>query len=82
MNMVADVISRLSMFGLYQDNENQEVQLSLEDAVENIIEVIHHIHSTCTATTYNKIDKLNLNFLQREQQQDNVCKKVKEIKGK
>ena len=31
-NMVADVISRLKMFGLYQDNDNEEVQLSLEDA--------------------------------------------------
>ena len=37
-NMVADVISRLRMYGLYQDNNNEEVQLSLEDTVRNIIE--------------------------------------------
>ena len=50
---------------------------------ENIIEEIHHIQSTPTATTYNKIDKLNLNILQREQKQNNFSKKkVKEIKAK
>ena len=79
--MVADVISRLRTFGLYQkndnkevqlslenaDNDNKEVQLSLEDAVKNIIEEMHHIHSAPTTTTYNKIDKLSLDLLQREQ---------------
>ena len=39
-NMVADVISRLRTSGLYQDNNNEEVQLSHEDAIENIIEEI------------------------------------------
>ena len=66
-NMVADAISRPRMYGLYQDN-NSEVQLSLVDAVKNIIEKIHHIKSAPTATTYNKINKLNLDQLQREQQ--------------
>ena len=61
--MVADVISRLMTFGLYQDNDNEEVHLSLEGTLKNIIEEIHHIHSIPTATTYNKIDKLNLNIL-------------------
>ena len=79
---VVDAISRLRMFGLYKDNNNEEVQLSLEDSVKNIIEEIHHIHSTSTAATYNKIDKLNLDILWREQQWDNFCKKkVKEIKA-
>ena len=40
-NVVADVISRLRSYGLYQDNNNEDIQLSLEDAVENIIEEIH-----------------------------------------
>ena len=31
--------------------------------VENIIEEIHHIAYAPTATTYNKIDKLNLDLL-------------------
>ena len=44
-NMVADTISRLRTFGLYQDN-NEEVQLSLEDVIENMIEEIHSIEST------------------------------------
>ena len=37
-NVVADAISRLRMFGLYQDNNNEEVQLSLTDVIKNIIE--------------------------------------------
>ena len=61
--MVADVISRLRTYGLYQDNNSEEVKMSLEDAIENIIEEIHHMNSVPTAATYNKIDKLNLNLL-------------------
>ena len=55
-NVVADTISRLRKFGLYQDNDNEDVQLSLEDTVKSIIEEIHHIHPTPTATAYNKIN--------------------------
>ena len=79
--MVADAISRWRTYGLYQDNNNEEVQLSLKDAVKNIIEEIHNINSAPTTITYNKIDKLNLYLLWREQQWDSFCKKkVKEIK--
>ena len=38
-NVVADAISRFRMFVLYHDNNNKEVQLSLEDAIENIIKI-------------------------------------------
>ena len=77
------MISRQQAFSLYQDNNNKEVHLSLEEAVKSIIEKIHHIPSTPTATTYNKIDKLNLDLLWREQQWDNFGKnKVKEMKTK
>ena len=62
-NMVADALYRLRTYGLYQDNKNEEVQLSLEDAVENFIEEIHHINAAPTATLYNKIGKLNLDLL-------------------
>ena len=80
-NIVADAISRL--IGLYQDNETKEAQLSLEDADENILEEMHIIHSTPNVANYNKIEKLNLNILWREQQWDNFCKKkVKKIKAK
>ena len=44
--VVADAISRLRTFGLYQDHDNEEIQLSLEDAFENNIEEIHSIEST------------------------------------
>ena len=45
-NMVADAISGLRMFGLYQDNNNEEVQLSLKDVIENIIEEVHSVGAT------------------------------------
>ena len=71
------------MFGLYQDNNNEEVQLSLKDVIKNIIEEVHSIKSTPNITTYTKIDKLNLNLLRKEQLCDKFCrKKVKEIKTK
>ena len=66
-NMVADVISRLRAYELYQDNSSEEVQVSLENALENVIEEIHHISAAPTATTYNNIDRLNLDLLPREQ---------------
>ena len=82
-NVVADTVFRLRMYRLYQDNSNEEVQLSLEDAVENVIEEIHHIDTAPTTTTYSKIDKLNLNLLLRDQWWDNIYKKkMKEIKAK
>ena len=82
-NMVADVILRLRMYGLYQDTNGEEVQLSLEDAVKNILEEIHNIDSGPTTTAYTKTDKLNLDLLQKEQWQDSFCKrKLKEIKVK
>ena len=76
-------IFRLRTYGLYQDNNNEEVWLSLEDAVKNIIEETNNINSASNTTTYIKIDKLNLNLLQREQQHNSFCKKlVKEIETK
>ena len=49
----------------------------------DIIEEVHHINSAPTATTYNKIDKLNLDPPLREQQGDSFCKrKTIEIKAK
>ena len=82
-NVVADVISRLRMYGLYQNNNSEEDQPSLEDAVKNIIEEIHNLNSALANTAYVKIDKLNLDLLWREQQWDRICKKkVKEIKMK
>ena len=76
-NIVADAISRLRTFGLYQDHDNEEIQLPLEDVVENIIEEIHSIESTPKIPANTKIDKdnLNLGLLRKEQLCDKFCKK-------
>ena len=80
-NMVADVISRLRTFGLYQDNNNEDVQLSLKDAIKYIREEIHSFESTPKIPGYTKIDKLNVDLLRKEQLHARFCKKkVKEIK--
>ena len=52
--MVADAVSRLRTISLYQDNDTKEAQLLLDDAVENILEEIHNIHSTPTVANYTK----------------------------
>ena len=82
-NMVADMISRLATFGLYQDNSNEEIQLSLENAIENIIDEIHNVRSAPYTLAYTKIDKLNLDLLSKEQLPDRFFKKnIKDIKTK
>ena len=81
--MVADAISRLRIFRLYQDNNNEEVQLSLKGTIENIIEEILNVESTPNTPAYTKTDKLNLDLLRREQVCNKFCKrKLKEIKTK
>ena len=75
-DMVADVISRLRIYRLYQYNNSKEVQLSLEDAVENITEEIHHINSAPTGTTYNKINRLTLTY-SKESSDETVSAKRK-----
>ena len=80
--MVADAVFRLRMFGLYQYNNNEEIQLSLKDMMENIIKEVHSIVSTPKIPAYKKIDKLNLYLLRKEQLWDKFCKKLKGIKTK
>ena len=81
-NMVADAISRLGMYRIYQDNSSEDIQLSLEDAVKNIIEEIHHINSAPTATTSNKTDKVNLNLLQKSSEKTNSERKSERNQSK
>ena len=77
------MISRLRRFDLYQDNNNEEVKLSLKDEIKNIIKEIHSIESTPKIPACTKIDKLNLNLLRKEQLHDKLGKKkAKEIKTK
>ena len=81
-NVVADAISQLRNLGLYQDNGNEDVPVTTEDVVENIIEVIHLTDVTPKIPMYN-VEKLNLDILRKEQQHDQFCKnKVKEMKTK
>ena len=77
------MISGLRTQGLYQNNNNEEVQLSFEHAVKTIIEEIHSIESTPKIPGYKKIDQLNLDLLWKKQWQDMFCKKKeKEMKMK
>ena len=69
------------MYGLYQENNDEEVQVSLEDEIQNIIKEIHNVESTPNTPAYTKIDKLNLDILRKEQLCNRFCKKkAKEIK--
>ena len=65
-NVVADAVSRIRTFGLYQDHDNEEIQLSLEDAVRSITEEIHSVESTCKIPAHTKIGKLNLGPLRKK----------------
>ena len=80
--MIATAISRLRTLGLYQDNNNDDVPITTEDIVKNIIKEVHCTDIVPRTPTYN-IGKLNLDVLRKEQQWDQFCKnKVKEIKKK
>ena len=77
-NVVADAISRLRTLGLYQDNGNDDMP-KMDD---NIIEEVHTIEWVSNSDSY-KMEKLNLDILREEQQQDTFCmKKVKTLNMK
>ena len=65
-NVIANVTSRLSTLGLYQDNDNEDVPLTLEDVTKNIIEDVHFIDVVLRTPAYN-MGKLNLYVLRKEQ---------------
>ena len=65
-SVVADAISPLRTIGLYQENGNEDIPITTEDVIENIIEEIHLIDVIQKATTYNT-EKLNLEVLRKEQ---------------
>ena len=65
-NMVANVISRLRTLGLYQDNGNNDVPLTLEDVVKNIMQEVHSMDAVPKTAAY-KMGKLNLDVLRKEQ---------------
>ena len=68
-NIVADAISWLRTLGLYQDNDNEDVFLTTDVVVENIIEEVHITESIQKTQMYN-VEKLNLDMLRKEQQHD------------
>ena len=65
-NIVADAVSWLRTLSLYQDNDNEDVPLSTEDIVKNVIEEFYSTQVTQRIPMYN-VDKLNLDILQKEQ---------------
>ena len=83
-NIIADAISRLRTFGLYQDHDNEDPRPTLDNTIENVIEEIHNIESTSQKfPVYINKHKLNLDLLRKEQLHDKFCKKkVEEIKTK
>ena len=66
-NVVADVISHLGTLGLYQDNGNEDIPLTIEDVIEKIIEEVHLTDIIQKTPTYN-VENLNLDVLMKEQQ--------------
>ena len=66
-NVVADVKSQLRTLGLYQNNGNEDIPVTTEDVIKNIIEEVHLTDVIQKTTTYN-IEKLNLDVLREEQQ--------------
>ena len=69
---MADAISSLRTLGLYQDNGNYDLAKTDDDVVDNIIEEVHAIEWIPNSAGY-KMEKLNLNILREEQQQDNFA---------
>ena len=65
-NVVANLISRLRTLGLYQDNGNNDVQLTLEAVVKNVIAEVHSMDAVPKTPAYN-MEKLNLDVLRKEQ---------------
>ena len=81
-NVVAYAVSRLRMLCLYQDYDSDNVQITTENVIKNIIEEVHSTDVVPRTPAYN-IGKLNLEVLRKEQQWDRFCKnKVKEMKKK
>ena len=82
INVVADAISRLRTLGLYQDNGNNDLTKMDDDVVHNIEEEVHAIEWVPNSASY-KMEKLNLDVLSEEQQQDTFCmKKAKTMRTK
>ena len=67
-NVVADAMSQLRILGLYQHNDNEDIPLTTEDVIENIIEV--HIREVIQKTPTYNVEKLILAVLRKEQQHD------------
>ena len=70
-NVVANAISRLRTLGLYRDNGNEDVPLTIEDVVKNIIEEIHYLDTVQKTPSYN-MGKLNQDVLRKEQEWDRL----------
>ena len=80
--MVDDAISRLRTLGLYENNGNEDVPLTIEDMVENIVKEVHTMDTVPKTPAYNT-GKLNQDLQRKAVQWDIFCQfKVKEMKKK
>ena len=52
-NVVANAISRFRTLGLYWDNDNEDMLLTTEDVIENIIEEVQSTGEVQKTPTYN-----------------------------
>ena len=67
--MGADAIFQLKTIGLCQDNGNEDILVTTENVVENIIEEVYLADAIQKATMYNT-EKLNLDILRKKEQCD------------
>ena len=61
-NIVAVTISWLRTLGLFQDNGNDDIMPTEDDAVESIVEEVHYTKMVPNSLSYN-MGKLNLDIL-------------------
>ena len=71
-NIVAHAISQFRTLGLYQNNGNDDITPTENVVVKNVVEEVHAIKLVPNLPSYN-MGKLNSDFLQVEQRQDEFC---------
>ena len=66
------MISSLRTLGLYQDNGNDNLAKTNNEIVDNVMEEVHAMEWYPAS---HNMEKLNLDVLREEQQQDTFCTK-------
>ena len=68
-NIVADAISQLRTLGLYQGSGSEDIPVTTEDVIKNMIEEVNIADVIQKTPTYN-VEKLNLDILTKEHEHD------------